>query len=87
MDYAWHAIMDEQSCFITLEFGTFSTDHLFEILLRDHQLWAQADNWPERLAHSQIMRQHFCPAETAWQELVLFRGRQVITQAWLGLAD
>jgi len=85
MDYAWHAIMDSRSCFITLEFGTFSTDHLFEILLRDHQLWAQAENWPERLAHSQIMRRHFCPAEAAWQEMLLFRGRQVITQAWRGL--
>jgi hypothetical protein len=86
MDYAWHAIMDQQSCFVTLEFGTFSTDHLFEILLRDHQLWAQAENWPDRLAHSQIMRRHFCPAEAAWQEMLLFRGRQVINQAWRGLS-
>ena len=84
MDYAWHAIMDQRSCFITLEFGTFSTDHLFEILLRDHRLWAQENNQAERLAHSQIMKRHFCPAEAAWQEMLLFRGRQVITQAWLG---
>ena len=87
MDYAWHAMMDSRSCFVTLEFGTFSTDHLFEILLRDHQLWAQADNLPERLAHSLSMRRHFCPEEAAWQEMLLFRGRQVLSQAWMGLLN
>lgn len=87
LDYLWHAIMNPQSCYITLEFGTFSTDQLFETLLRDHQLWAQADKHLERIAHSRLMRQHFCPEDTAWQEMVLFRGRQVIVQALRGLSQ
>jgi hypothetical protein len=86
LDYAWHAIMNERSCYITLEFGTYRTDQLFEVLLRDHQLWAQAGNDSARQAHSQLMRQHFCPQDTAWQEMVLFRGRQVISQALRGLS-
>lgn len=84
MDYAWHGIMNAHSCHVTLEFGTYPTDQLFEVLLRDHQLWAQPDNLPERLEHSEHMRQHFCPNDEAWKALVLFRARQVIAQALRG---
>ncbi|MDD5321582.1 MAG: DUF2817 domain-containing protein [Methylococcales bacterium] len=86
LDYAWHAIMNERSCYITLEFGTFRTDQLFEVLLRDHQLWAQAGNDLARLEHSKLMLRHFCPNDQAWQEMILFRARQVITQALRGLS-
>ena len=84
LDYAWHSIMNERSCYVTLEFGTFSTDQLFEILLRDHQLWSQDDNESARLNHRKIMRHHFCPNDQSWQELVLFRARQVIAQGLQG---
>ncbi len=87
LDYAWHAIMNERSCYITLEFGTFSTDQLFEILLRDHQLWAQSDNEQDRSEHRKIMRHHFYPADQAWQEMVLFRARQVIAQGLQGVSS
>jgi hypothetical protein len=87
LDYAWHAIMNERSCYITLEFGTFSTDQLFETLLRDHQLWAQSGNEQVRLEHSKIMRRHFCPDDRAWQEMVLFRARQVIAQGLSGVSS
>ncbi len=87
LDYVWHAIMNDRSCYITLEFGTFSTDQLFEILRRDHQLWAQAENLQARLAHQKVMRRHFCPNDQAWQEMVLFRARQVIAQALHGVAS
>ena len=86
LDYAWHAIMNEHSCYITLEFGTYRTDQLFEVLLRDHQLWAQSDNELARQEHSQLMHQHFCPDDKAWKEMVLFRARQVISQAVRGLS-
>jgi hypothetical protein len=59
---------------------------LFEVLLRDHQLWAQSGNDLERREHSQLMLQHFCPNDKAWKEMVLFRGRQVISQALRGLS-
>lgn len=86
LDYLWHAIMDSQGCFITLEFGTYSTDQLFEVLLRDHQLWAKPENAFERQVQSQLMLQHFCPNDPAWQEMLLFRARQVIGQALRGLS-
>jgi len=87
LDYAWHAIMNESSCYITLEFGTFSTDQLFEILLRDHQLWVQSDNEQARLAHRKVMLRHFCPGDRAWREMVLFRARQVIAQGLSGVSS
>ncbi len=86
MDYAWHGIMGRNSCHVTLEFGTYSTDRLFEVLLRDHQLWAQHANSSIRLEHSKSMRHHFCPNDDAWKAMVLFRARQVISQALEGLS-
>lgn len=85
LDYLWHGVMDRNSCYVTLEFGTFSTDALFETLLRDHQLWSQSGNWTERMAHADLMRRHFCPADRAWREMVLFRARQVLGQAMRGV--
>ncbi|MDD2658422.1 MAG: DUF2817 domain-containing protein [Methylococcales bacterium] len=86
LDYAWHAIMNERSCYITLEFGTYRTDQLFEVLLRDHLLWAQPGNDQTRREHSRSMRRHFCPDDQAWKEMVLFRARQVISQALRGIS-
>lgn len=86
LDYAWHNIMNDQSCYVTLEFGTFSTDRLLEILLQDHKIWAQHDPLAAHGQHGKIMRQHFCPDDRSWQEMLLFRARQVIAQALNGIA-
>lgn len=85
LDYLWHAIIGDDSCFVTLEFGSYPTDQLFEVLLKDHQLWAQPGTEAQRQQHAGVMRQHFCPADPTWRELVLFRSRQVIAQASQGL--
>lgn len=85
LDYLWHAIMNDDSCFVTLEFGSYPTEQLFEVLLQDHQLWAQTGNEAVRQQHSDSMRKHFCPVDPAWRELVLFRARQVVAQARQGL--
>ncbi|MDO9141280.1 MAG: DUF2817 domain-containing protein [Methylobacter sp.] len=87
LDYQWHTVMNGHSCYITLEFGTFSTDQLFATLLRDHHLWAQPDNGQARLEHSKAMRRHFCPEDKPWREMVLFRARQVIAQGLYGVSS
>jgi predicted deacylase len=84
LDYAWHKIMNAHSCYITLEFGSYSTDRLFEVLLRDHQLWGEPAPIERRRQHSLEMLRHFCPRDRAWREMVLFRARQVIAQALAG---
>lgn len=85
LDYIWHNVMNECSCFVTLEFGTYPTGQLFEVLIMDHQLWADRSG-PSLLVKQQAaMLRHFCPADRAWREMVLFRARQTILQALQGL--
>ncbi|WP_426991581.1 DUF2817 domain-containing protein [Methylomonas sp. CM2] len=86
LDYLWHAAIGDAGCYVTLEFGTYATDALFDVLLQDHLLWAQTGNDAARLIHRDAMRRHFCPEDPVWREQVLFRARQVIGQALAGLA-
>lgn len=89
LDYAWHAIMQPGSCFITLEYGTQATGELFEVLLADHRYRAAHGNepalCPEYLALVAALRAHFCPEDPAWRRQVLERARQVIDRALEGL--
>ena len=88
MDYGWHAIMDASSCFVTLEFGSYGTGPLFDTILADHRLHAAGElDWssPHCQAVKQQMRRHFCPPDQQWQEMVLWRARQVIRLALEGL--
>lgn len=87
LDFLWHKIMNNSSCYITLEFGTYRTEQLFEVLLQDHQLWAQSANTQSKLEHGFKMRRHFCPDDDIWKEMVLFRARQVLNQALSGLTE
>jgi len=89
LDYAWHAIMPAGSCYITLEYGTYPTQALFEVLLHDHRFWARhgagAAQHPQRAALIRDMRAHFCPDGPAWRRQVLLRAREVIRRARHGL--
>jgi predicted deacylase len=88
MDYGWHAIMDRHSCFVTLEFGTFGTEPLFDTILADHRLHAAGPvDWSSATCQQvkQRMARHFCPPDSQWQEMVLWRSRQVIRLALEGL--
>lgn len=38
IDYLWHQQLAERVCFVTLEFGTYTIDEMFEVLRRDHFL-------------------------------------------------
>lgn len=82
LDYAWHRIMDHNSCFVTLEFGTYSTDRLLEVLLDDHH---RHRSGAAGLAGQDAMREHFAPDSEDWRQRVLARGRTVIDRALEGL--
>jgi predicted deacylase len=89
LDYAWHAIMQDDSCFITLEFGTLTTENLFDVLLRDHRFRArhgtQPVDHPDFPALIEALCSHFCPADPVWRNQVLQRARSVIDRALEGL--
>lgn len=91
LDYAWHAIMQGNSCYITLEFGTLPTAGLFDVLLRDHRFHAEhgarAFSHPDYAALVADMQAHFCPQDERWREAVLVRARAVIERALAGLSS
>ena len=79
LDYRWHALMAEKGCYLTLEFGTYGTKALFEVLINDHALWMPS---VEAKAHEleqqrSAMLEHFCPDQRLWQQAVLFKSWQV----------
>lgn len=88
-DYFWHA-QGEHVAFVTLEFGTFGSSEMLRALFADQQLQQQGEiDWQDddSLAIKHALQDFFCPAEKQWQELVLFRGRQVIAMALTGLSQ
>lgn len=89
LDYAWHAIMRENSCFVTLEFGTLDTENLFDTLLHDHRFRArhgtQPADHPEYPALVEALCAHFCPQDPDWRSQVLTRACEVVDRALEGL--
>jgi len=89
IDYLWHDRLGDRVCFVTLEFGTYSVEQMFNVLRQDHVLHRSPFDWddPRIQAIKQRMRDNFYPATADWQEMVLLRGRQVIGQALLALGE
>ncbi len=88
VDYHWQAQLGERVCFVTLEFGTYSIDEMFDALRRDHRLHRKPVDWQsdETRTVKRQLRRIFYPATADWQEMVLMRGRQLIRQALKGLS-
>lgn len=81
LDYRWHQLMSTAGCFLTLEFGSYGTEALFDVLLEDHNYWRQNPR-PQLTdpSYRQIRRamlEHFCPVDHLWQQSVLLRGWQI----------
>jgi hypothetical protein len=91
LDFAWHAVMNADSCYITLEYGTLPTDNLFNVLFDDHRFHtlhgSQAFTHPDYAALVSAMRAHFCPDDSVWRSAVIERARDVIARAMLGLCN
>ncbi len=87
-DFFWHAQGDHVG-FVTLEFGTFGNSAMLQALFADQQLQQGQIDWQDdnTLSIKHQLQDFFCPAEKQWQELVLFRGRQVIEMALTGLSQ
>lgn len=88
-DLAWIRALGDKATYIALEFGTYDLEQGRRALQEDHWLhnygavdWNAAET---RRIKAQIRRQFF-PDTSSWKELVLFRSRQVLRQALVGLA-
>ena len=89
IDYLWHQRLGEKVCFVTLEFGTYPVEQMFEVLRRDHFMHRNIVDWgaSETRQVKQAIRKFFYPETADWQEMVLMRGRQCIDQALQGLSE
>lgn len=92
LDYFWYPLMQNSGCFVTLEFGTYGTDALFDVLLGEHMFWrahpkirSSQTSEHERATWRDAMIKHFCPEDQYWQQSVLFRAWQVMQCAQRGL--
>jgi uncharacterized protein DUF2817 len=86
LDYAWHPIIADRGCYVTLEFGTYPVTALFAVLQEENFCRHRAVSATEQAAAQQAMRDYFYPAKQDWQEMILFRSQQVISQALKGIA-
>lgn len=88
IDFFWHRLLPDRCCFITLEYGTGSTDQLFNVLRADHWLAARSATTDAALQariRSELL-EHFCPASAEWQQAVVAQGVLRVRQALQGLA-
>lgn len=91
LDYCFHEFMTTKGFFLTLEFGTYGSASLFNVLLRDHVFWKNIE--PSMLEtadyheNRQKMVEHFCPNDAFWQQAILFKAWQVFTQLMLSVEE
>ncbi len=88
LDYAWHQVMGPKSCFVTLEFGTMGTAALFDTLLDEASVWSNSEcaSRHSKAVVAEQMKAHFYPLDDHWREAVIFRARQVLHQAFVGVS-
>ncbi len=86
----WHRKLGESVSYVALEYGTYPSHTSGQRALReDHWLHNHSNaDWaaPETRRIKAQIRRHFYPEVPDWQEMVLFRSRQVLRQAIAGLA-
>lgn len=84
LDYCFHQFMQDKGFFLTLEFGSYGSAALFEVLLSDHVYWRDHEpssvNDAEYQFYRERMIEHFCPKDSIWQQAVLFKAWQVFSR-------
>lgn len=88
VDYFWHRLIGDHGCMLTLEFGTRPMDQMLDALRADHWLYTHdAVDWAAAQTQQvkARIRDAFYPGGREWEEMILFRGRQVIRQGLDGV--
>lgn len=90
LDYCFHDYMNDKSFFLTLEFGTYGSAALFDVLLSDHVFWKTFDPPLSNNSIYQLNRkrmiEHFCPNDSLWQQACLFKAWQVFSRLSLSIS-
>jgi len=88
LDYCWQRALGPAVTFVTLEYGTYPLEELFQYLRADHLLHrAGMPDWqaPDTQAAKMALKRHFFPDTPEWRAMILTRGREVLRQARDGL--
>ena len=87
-EFGWEAMLGERVTFVAVEYGTYPPANVRRVLRQDHWLHAHRNvDWNDeqtRRIKSDI-RLHFAPRSVDWQEMVLFRARQIVRQGLAAL--
>ncbi len=86
MDYLWHQNFPQQGCYVTLEFGTFAVDKMFNALQQENYCWHNPVKTELKQSMQKQLRGFFYPEYQDWQEMVLFRCQQMIKMSLTKLA-
>lgn len=89
-EYGWEAMLGERVTFVAVEYGTFPPPGGLRVLRADHWLHNNRNvEWddPQVCAIKSDIRLHFAPRTIDWQEMILFRARQILRQATAGVSD
>ena len=89
--YIWaREVGAERLAFIALEFGTYPAEFVDSAVVAENWLYSYGDpnsNSPEARRIKSNLLKAFYPATQDWQEMILFRSRQIIRQTLTGLAE
>ena len=88
-EHGWRRALGDRFVYVALEYGTYPPDAVRRAMQEDHWHHRRGRvDWdsPDVQRAKQALKHHYYPGTRAWQEMVLFRSRQVIRQALAGLA-
>jgi len=89
-EFGWHALLGERVTMVALEYGTYPPSNGLAVLRADHWLHNTHNtiDWkaPKTREVKEAIRAHFSPQAIDWQEMILFRARQILRQGFAGLA-
>jgi Protein of unknown function (DUF2817) len=87
-EHGWRRLLGDRFVYVALEYGTYPPETVRRVMQEDH--WHHrrgAVDWgsAEVQRAKQALKRHYYPGTRDWQEMVLFRSRQIIRQALAGL--
>lgn len=89
-EHGWRRQLGEKFVYVALEYGTYPSDAGRRAMQEDHWYHRRGHvDWqaPEVQRTKQALKRHYYPGTRDWQEMMLFRSRQIIRQALAGLAN
>ena len=84
MDELWERSLGDRHIYVCLEFGTYDQERGRRVLRQDHWLARYRPEWMNEERGREIRAQtrlHYFPDREEWNEMVIFRSRQITRQA------